>query len=107
MNRWPLNRSGFENTLDGMSGFLPPSDQWTLTAGRHELAGWSHEAISHCGQVSGLGGEPVASQVVGNRSSRAQYARSIMWLPMSPTCPPPKSQNRFQDRHPLLRYSGL
>ena len=39
-------------------------------------------------------------------ASTAFQSRSIVWLPMSPICPAPKSQNMFHDRQFIPRPAG-
>ena len=54
----------------------------------------------------GLNFSPSASAVVGMPASMAFQARSMVWLPMSPIWPIPKSQYMFQARQPP-KYPGL
>jgi len=50
------------------------------------------------GVTSGLKGSPLATAEVGRSASSAFHARSMVWLPMSPICPLPKSQYMFHWR---------
>ena len=50
------------------------------------------------GVTSGLNGSPVAVAEVGSPASMAFHAKSMVWLPMSPSWPLPKSQNMFHCR---------
>jgi len=50
------------------------------------------------GVTSALKGSPLPSTEVGQPASIAFHARSIVWLPMSPTWPLPKSQYIFHDK---------
>ena len=67
-------------------------------AGRHALAGCSKVAVISTGETSGLNGSPDATTDVGSPASIAFQARSIVWLPMSVSCPAPKSQYMFHCR---------
>ena len=66
--------------------------------GRQSLAGISKCVSSLTGVTSGLNGSPLASAEVGRPASMAFQAKSIVWLPMSPTWPLPKSQYMFHCR---------
>ena len=57
------------------------------------------------GVISGLNVSPLASADVGRAASTAFQSRSIVWLPMSPIWPLPKSQNMFHGRQ-LPRAAG-
>ena len=66
--------------------------------GRQSLAGRSMCISNLTGLTSGLKGSPLASAEVGRVASIGFQARSIVWLPMSPIWPLPKSQYIFHDR---------
>src|SRR5437016_250107 len=89
----------------------PPWYQETLMACRQSLAGISKWVSNLTGVTSGLKGSPLPSAEVGKAASIAFQARSIVWLPISPIWPLPKSQYIFHDRQfapgPPEKYAGL
>ena len=76
----------------------PPWYQLTRIGPRQSLAGCSKCDSHVTGVTSGLNFSPFASAEVGSVASTAFQSRSIVWLPMSPIWPAPKSQNMFHDR---------
>ena len=79
-------------------GIAPPWYQLTRIGPRHSLAGCSKCDSHSTGVTSGLNFSPLASAEVGNLASTAFQSRSMVWLPMSPIWPAPKSQYMFHDR---------
>src|ERR1043166_1049623 len=65
---------------------------------RQSLAGMSKCVSSLTGVTSGLNGSPLPSAAVGRPASMAFQARSMVWLPMSPTWPLATSQYIFHCR---------
>ena len=90
VNRQLVYTHGF-----GAVGIAPPWYQLTVIAGRQLLAGCSKCASIFTGVTSALNASPFASTAVGRPASMAFHARSMVWAPMSPTWPQPKSQNMF------------
>src|ERR1019366_4119063 len=95
----------------GLSGMAPPWYQAAFIPDLQLLAGISKCISSLTGVTSGLKGSPLASAVVGRSASSGFQAKSIVWLPISPICPLPKSQYMFHWRQfapePPEKYSGL
>src|SRR5438876_437550 len=96
----------------GAGGIRPPSYQVIRTGGRSPRAGNSYVMIEAIGNVSKLGfmsgkTEPSsvqrASTDVGVPSPSAQTGWSMMWQPMSPNAPVPKSR---QPRQLWGAYAG-
>src|SRR5688572_30528426 len=111
----PLNMAPWSMALRstnflGVGGMTPPWYQETRMGPRQSLAGCSKWDSHSTGVTSGLKGSPLASAEVGILASTACQRRSMVWEPMSPIWPAPKSQYMFHSRQfmpaPPLKYSG-
>src|SRR5882672_12008046 len=87
----------------GRGGSLPPSYHVSVQAGISPRTGNWKRRMAHFGGVSEHGGaESTISTLLGAPSFNAQFAPSIMWQPMSPSAPQPKSHHA---RHATGRYT--
>src|SRR5512133_365126 len=87
----------------GTGGCMLPSYQTHFSAGRLPRALKWYVTTEAVGALMAVGFAAVASTAFGAGRSKAQNPPSIMWQPMSPSAPVPKSQNPRQLKG---RYAG-